>query len=71
MQVFAIAFALLAALHHAEGNYIDTGELFESYDYIVIGGGTAGATVASRLSENNGEVIIYLHHSMSLTMNFE
>jgi hypothetical protein len=71
MQVFTIAFALLAALHYAEGKYIDTSELSEAYDYIVIGGGTAGATVASRLSENNGEAIIYLHYYIILTMTLE
>jgi hypothetical protein len=30
-----------------------TGELHTSYDYVVIGGGTSGLTVANRLSESS------------------
>jgi hypothetical protein len=31
-------------------------QLFASYDYVVVGGGAAGAAVSSRLSERNGEL---------------
>lgn len=34
----------------------------ETYDYVVIGGGTAGLTVADRLSEDGGMSVLVIEH---------
>lgn len=34
----------------------------EAYDYIVVGGGTAGLTVADRLSEDGGMSVLVIEH---------
>lgn len=49
LSLLLIAPALLQARYIS-----DASELLSSYDYIVVGGGTGGAAVASRLSEING-----------------
>lgn len=41
-------------------------DLLEEYDYIVIGGGTAGLVVANRLSENKDGKLIYCFLSPSV-----
>ena len=52
---------LLAALFYAAAvngwairyaTIVEPRQLKETYDFVVVGGGTAGATVASRLSED-------------------
>ena len=35
-------------------------DVAESYDYVVVGGGTAGLTVAARLSENSTVTVLVL-----------
>ncbi|KAK8028651.1 GMC oxidoreductase, partial [Apiospora marii] len=40
----------------------DNGDIQESYDYIVIGGGTSGLVVANRLSEDPNKSVLVLEH---------
>ncbi|XP_044001625.1 glucose dehydrogenase [FAD, quinone]-like [Aphidius gifuensis] len=41
-------------------NIVKSYELLNSYDYIIIGGGTAGCVVANRLSENDNITVLLL-----------
>ncbi|KAF1972084.1 choline dehydrogenase [Bimuria novae-zelandiae CBS 107.79] len=43
----------------AEVKY-STSELLESYDYVVVGGGTSGLTVANRLSEDQNRTVLVI-----------
>lgn len=48
---------------HARGAMVKRqDEVYEEYDFVVVGAGTAGLTVADRLSEE-GKCKIYLHSS--------
>lgn len=40
-------------------------QLDDSYDFVVVGGGTAGAVVAARLSENPQWKVIYFQSRLS------
>ncbi|XP_053645777.1 glucose dehydrogenase [FAD, quinone]-like isoform X2 [Cherax quadricarinatus] len=43
---------------HSEGPIIDRPDLLQEYDYVIIGGGTAGSVLASRLSEDEGVMVL-------------
>lgn len=42
-------------LHHAR-------DVADSYDYIIVGGGTAGLTVADRLTEDEKTTVLVIEH---------
>lgn len=58
------ALALLAATHIANAlaapSSITTRDLLPSYDYIIVGGGAAGLTVADRLTEDAATTVLVL-----------
>lgn len=42
----------------------EPGELEESYDYVIVGGGTAGLTVADRLTEDEDTTVLVVEYGI-------
>lgn len=72
---FAVAVALIGpvALGYPRGVHRSrvisrATDVDESYDYVVVGGGTAGLTVADRLSEDGKTSVLVIEHGeLSMT----
>ncbi|KAF2462356.1 choline dehydrogenase [Lineolata rhizophorae] len=66
--VFALFFSLFelsnSLPYHSWSAQIkrQTSELLDSYDYIIVGGGTAGLTVADRLSESGEDNVLVIEY---------
>ena len=63
--VAALATAGALAVPHGEHKWTllqSRQDLAQTYDYIVIGGGTAGLTVADRLTEDGVTTVLVIEH---------
>lgn len=54
----ALGFAIPRSVYQAR--QVQSSELLEAYDYVIVGGGTAGLTVADRLTEDPETTVLVL-----------
>lgn len=52
----SVSSALLALCSLSLAGSVSQSDLLPSYDYVIVGAGTSGLTVANRLSENSGKL---------------
>lgn len=48
--------------HHASRVFLNGRDVDEQYDYIIVGGGTAGLTVADRLTEDGKTTVLVVEY---------
>lgn len=55
--------ATCSARPHSAGNvFLHSRDVDEQYDYIIVGGGTAGLTVADRLTEDGETTVLVVEY---------
>lgn len=59
LLVLALSFSNLA---HSGGIVQDANGLADSYDYVIVGGGTAGLTLGDRLSEDGKNSVLVVEY---------
>ncbi|KAL2129298.1 hypothetical protein VTI74DRAFT_7960 [Chaetomium olivicolor] len=65
LQIFGAAEALSPAVRSiTHSTLVERDELLREYDYIIVGGGTAGLTVADRLTENGRHSVLVLERGV-------
>jgi hypothetical protein len=53
--------------HHASRVFLNGRDVDEQYDYIIVGGGTAGLTVADRLTEDGKTTVLVVEYGVLST----
>ncbi len=64
----ALVAGLFASLGVVRAHPVEERQLTDTYDYIVIGGGTSGMTLAGRLSENRAVTVAVLEAASTIAL---